>query len=241
MTMRRIDWIALGVAMALLALGPLALTLSRADSYESTAVVSLNPDNPGARYLPNAGKFLTDPLKVKDLQRNVAKDVGWFNTARDLPDHVKVVGQGQGKFAVVAEGPGAKEAQELATASAARLRDAAEAGAAFTQPLQLQKIDKALEDKTLPAAFRTELHKQRAAIRASVREKQDVYAATTTTGTLPSERLGDRALGALPGKRTFRPNPFWALAAGVALAAALGLWALALTARRPRADALPPH
>lgn len=238
--MRRIDQIALGIGVALLALGPLALTLARADSYKSTAIVALDLDNPSARYLPNPAKFVRDPLEVKDLQRNVAKDVGWFNTPRDLPDHVRVAGQGQGKFAVVAEGPGAKDAQALATASAKRLRDAAEAAAAFTQPLQLQRIDKALEDKTLPAAFRTELRKQRAAIRTSVQKHEDVYATTTTTGTLPSERIGDRLLGALPGKRSFRPNVLWVTVAGLALAAALALWALVLTSRRAEGSGTTP-
>jgi hypothetical protein len=232
--MRRIDLIALGIAVAMLALGPLLLTLARADSYRSTAIVSLNSSNPGARYLPTPKTFLTDPLKVRDLQRAVAKDVGWFNTPRDLPDHVSVKPLGSGKFAVVAEGPGGTEAQELSTAAAKRLRDAAEAAAAFTQPLQLQKIHKALQDKTLPAAFQKELRTQQAAIRASVAQHQDIYATTTTKGTLPTERVGDRLLSALPGKRTFRPNPFWALAAGLALAGALALWALALSAPRAR-------
>ncbi|HEX3279403.1 MAG TPA: hypothetical protein VHR40_12840 [Thermoleophilaceae bacterium] len=231
--MRRIDQIALGVAIALLALGPLALTLARADSYKSTAVLSLNPDNPGARYLPNPSKFLSDPLKVKDLQRAVAKDVDWFNTPRDLPDHVHVVDQGDGKFGVAAEGPGADEAQALATSAARRLRDAAEAGAAFTQPLQLKTIDSALKKKDLPASFRKELRKRRAAIETSVRERQDIYASAPAAATLPTERIGDRVLAALPGKRSFRPNPAWAAFAGIALAGALALWALVLTGRRP--------
>jgi hypothetical protein len=219
--MRRIDVIALGIGVALLALGPLALTLARADSYHSTAVVSLNPDNPSARYLPNPAKFLTDPLKVRDLQRHVAEDVDWFNVPRDLPDHVKVVSQGGGQFAIVAEGPGAQEAQDLAEATARRLRDAAEASGAFMQGAQLRK---------LPRGAR------RDAIAASVREHQDIFAAAPTTATLPKERLGDRVVGALPGKRAFRPDPVWAALAGVALAMALALWALALGPMRSRSS-----
>jgi hypothetical protein len=232
--MRRIDMIALGIGVALLALGPLALTLARADSYRSTAVVRLNPDNPGARYLSTPAKFLRDPLKVKDLQRQVSKDADWLTNPRDLPDHVAVTGEGGGKFAITAEGPGAHEAQQLATASATRLREAAEAAAAFTQPLQLQRIDKALKQKDLPAAFRKELLAQRAALRASVRGREDIYATGVSAATLPSERIGDRLLGALPGKRTFRPNLVWVTVAGMALAAALALWALVLSSPRTR-------
>jgi hypothetical protein len=237
---RRIDQIALAVAVVLLALGPLALTLARADSYRSTAVISLNPDNPGARYLPNPGKFLSDPLKVKDLQRQVAKDVDWFNTPRDLPDHVRVVDQGNRSFGVSAEGPGADEAQALATSAARRLRDAAEAGAAFTQPLQLKTIDTALKKKDLPAEFRTELRKRRAAIATSIREHEDIYGPAPASATRPTERVGDRLLSALPGKRSFRPNPAWAAFAGIALAAALALWALVLTGRRPEGSGTTP-
>jgi hypothetical protein len=47
--------------------------------------------------------------------------------------------------------------------------------------------------------------------------------------TLETERIGDRALGALPGTRSFRPNLVWVTVAGVSLAMALVLWALALS------------
>jgi hypothetical protein len=218
--MRRIDLIALGIGVALLAFGPLALTLARAESYSSTAVVALNADNAGARYLPNPGKLLADPLEVHDLQRNVAKDVDWFNNPRDLPDHVKVVPQGGGRFAVVAEGPGATEAHQLAEATARRLREAADVAGTFTQQAQLRE---------LPHGPR------RDAIAASVRANQDVYA-DPTAATRPTERIGDRILGALPGKRTFRPDVAWVTIAGFALAAALALWAVALGPMRSRSS-----
>jgi hypothetical protein len=221
--MRRIEMIALGIGVALLALGPLALTLARADAYDSTAVVALNPDNPSARYLPNPRAFVADPLELRDLQRNVAQDVGWFNSPRDLPDHVRVVSQGAGQFAVIAEGPGPREAQELAQASARRLREAAETAAAYTQGAQVKK---------LPPGPR------RQAIAASMRTHQDLYA-QPTAATIEKERLGDRLLGALPGKRTFRPDPVWVAVAGIALAGALVLWVLALAPLRSRSSGSP--
>ena len=73
-----------------------------------------------------------------------------------------------------------------------------------------------------------------------MQKHEDVYATTTTTGTLPSERIGDRLLGALPGKRSFRPNVLWVTVAGLALAAALALWALVLTSRRAEGSGTTP-
>jgi hypothetical protein len=52
--------------------------------------------------------------------------------------------------------------------------------------------------------------------------------------------MGDRVLGALPGKRTFRPDPIWVTVAGIALAAALVLWALALGPMRSRSSGSTP-
>jgi hypothetical protein len=234
--MRRIDLIALGIGVALLAFGPLALTLARADDYHSTAIVALNPDNPAARYLSEPQGLLADPIKVKDLQRHIAEDVGWFNTPKKLPAYVHVSERGPGSFAVVASGPGATEAQQLADASAQRLRDAAEVGAVFTESQQLQNARQELKAGDLSDARRAELTKLRGALAASVREHEDLFAAKPAPGTLQGEKIGDRVLGALPGKRTFRPDPLWAGIAGLALAAALALWALALGPWRPRDD-----
>jgi hypothetical protein len=216
--MRRIDMIALAIGVALLVLGPFLLTLARADSYRSTAVVSLNPGNSGARYLEDPGTFLAQPLDVHDLQRTVAKEVDWFDNPRDLPDHVKVVSQSRTRFGVVAEGPGAQEAQQLAEATAGRLRDAANVAGAFAQKAQLRELPRG---------------PRRAKIAASVRAQEDVYT-QPSAATLPTERIGDRILGALPGKRTFRPDLVWVTIAGIALAAALALWALALGPMRSR-------
>jgi hypothetical protein len=237
--MRKIDLIALGIGAALLALGPLALTLARADSYDSTAIVTLNPANPSARFLPHPAKFLADPLTVKDVQHAVNEDVGWFNNARDLPDHVRVESRGDGQFAVIAEGPGTKEAQELADSAAIRLRAAAGTAGAFLQNSQLVDLDKKLKAKDLTAAERKLLRTERATIAASVRKRQDIFA-VPTAATLSSERMGDRVLGALPGKRTFRPDPIWVTVAGIALAAALVLWALALGPMRSRSSGSTP-
>ena len=231
---RRIDRVALAIGVVLLALGPLALTLARADSYHSTAVVSLNALNPGARYVPDPRGLLAGPVKVKDVQREIAKDVGWFEHPRDLPDYVEVTQKGAGAFAVTAQGPGNHEAQELAVATAQRLRDAAELGATFTQTAELKRLAEALKRSDLSAAQRQVLLTRRKAVAQSVRKHAGVYAPNPPVATLETERIGDRALGALPGDRAFRPNLLWVTVAGVSLALALVLWVLALGALRSR-------
>jgi hypothetical protein len=232
--MRRIDLIAIGIAVVLLALGPLVLTLARADEYHSTAVVKLNADNPAAVYLPDPLGLLSDPVKIKDLQRHVAEDVDWFNTPKTLPDYVQVKDRGLGSFAIAASGPGADEAKQLADAAAQRLRDSAEVGAKFTQAQQLTRAREELKAGGLSEAERAKLEKRRDALAASVRDQEDLFAAKPDPGTLEGEKFGDRILGALPGNRTFRPDPIWVGVAGVALAAALALWALALGPGRSR-------
>jgi len=229
---RRVDTVALAIGVALLALGPLLLTLARADDYQSSTVVSLNADNASARYLPDPRGLLAGPLKLKDPQREIAEAVEWFGTPADLPDYVRVTSQGGGAFAVTARGPAPEEARQLAVVAARELREGGEAAAAFTQPFQLKQLRRALRRDDLSPARRDELLTRRSAIARSVREDADIYAANATPATVQSERIGDRLLEALPGSRPFRPNPFWAGAAGVALAGALMLWALALGSPR---------
>jgi hypothetical protein len=231
--MKRIDLIALVAAMALLALGPLALTLTRTDRYHSTAVITLNPDNPAGRYLPNVS-LLSQPLTLRDVQKGIARDVDWFNTPKDLPDLVKVSKLGARSFAVTARGPGGTQAQSLAAESTTRTREAAETAAVLIQGAQLSEAKRALRRSGLSPARRARLQARRAALAASLGEHRSVYATTEVTATLPSEKIGDRVVGALPGERTFRPKPVWAGVAGFALAGALGLWALALGGVRPR-------
>jgi hypothetical protein len=230
--MRRIDLIALVAAMALLALGPLALTLARTDHYHSTAVISLNPDNPVGRYLPNL-HLLRGPLSVKDVQKGIARQVGWFAVPTDLPDYVKVSELDPRSFVVTARGPGGEQAQELAGSSAQRARDAAETAGGLVQGALLQATTRMLRRSGLPGSRRASLETRRRVLAASLRDQRSIYS-PSTAATLPPEKIGDRVLGALPGERTFRPNPVWAGVAGFALAGALGLWAFALGGVRPR-------
>jgi len=237
---RPIDKVALALGIVLLALGPLVLTLLRADSYHSTSYISLNADNPSARYMENPSKFLSGPVNVRDVQRSIVEGIPWIENARDLPQYVRVTDAGDGRFAVIASGPGPDEAQQLADAAAPRLRDAGQTGAAFTQPLQVKTLKAVLRGDNLSASQRAELRKRLVQTQTSVDTKQNVFASAVAPATVESEKLGDRVLGALPGDRSFRPNLVWVTIAGFALAGALALWALALGPMRAGRDGSAP-
>jgi hypothetical protein len=233
----RLNRWALVVGLGLLAVGPLALTLARASDYRSSATITYNPENSAGPLLPRAEALVAGPLDVRDLQRDVARQVGWFDSPEDLADYVHVEQRGGAdgpEFVVTARGPAPPEARELAEATAANLRNAAEASAKLTQPLQLQRIGRALRLEGVGDAERAELLDRRSEVARSVRENQEIFAPAPGPATLDSERLGDRILGALPGTRPLRPDPVWAAVAGIALAGALALWVLVLSSpRRP--------
>lgn len=237
---RTIDKIALALGVVLLAFGPLVLSLARADDYGSTSVVSFDTRNPSASYLPDPRGLLAGPVTVKDVQRRIAQDVPWIENARDLPKYVRVTETGEGKFAVVARGPGNEEARQLADAAAPELRDAAEVGAAFTQPLQVNQLKAALRRDNLSASQRAELRTRLEQTETSVDDKQAIFSPDVSEGTLESEKIGDRVLGTLPGDRSFRPNLLWVTVAGFLLAGALALWALALGPMRSGRDGSAP-
>ena len=185
----RLNIAALALAVALLAVGPLALTLARAPDYRSSAAITLDESNPSSAYLPGAESLVAKPLQVSDLQRQVAKRVDWFNSPNDLDESVSVRERRDpdGRaFVVTARGPSPKEAQELAQVTAVRLRDAAEAAARFTQPLQLQRIRKALSRTGAPDAERDELLRRRTEIAKSVRTSQPIFDTTVGVATLSS-------------------------------------------------------
>jgi hypothetical protein len=228
---RRLNTAALALGVILLAISPLALTLARAADYRSSATVTINSENESTAYLPDPERLITEPLAVEDVQRDVASDVEWFNAPDDLEEYITVRGAGPGEFVVTARGPTPKEARQLAEVTAGFLIEAAEASARFTQPLQLQRIRRALRREAEPSPEREELVRRRAEIGQSVREQQRIFVAEPSQGTMASERIGDRILGALPGSRPLRPNPVWAAVAGLALALALALWALVLSSR----------
>src|SRR4029078_11738062 len=92
-----IDKVALALGIVLLALGPLVLTLLRADSYHSTSYISLNADNPSGRYIENPSKFLSGPVNVRDVQRSIVEGIPWIENARDLPQYLRGTEAGEGR------------------------------------------------------------------------------------------------------------------------------------------------
>ncbi len=233
----RLDRAALAVGVLLLALGPLVVTLLRAEDYGSTATISLNTANPTVAYFPDLGSLVSGPVGVTDVQRRVARDVDWFDKPRDLPDYVSVSERGtaeQRQFLVLARGPSPEEAAELARVSSRRLLAAAETGATFTQPLQLKRIAAALRRGDQTAEERAQLKQRRREVSASINGGERIFAAQPQAPSLESERAGDRLLGALPGDRPLRPNLLWALGAGIVLAGALLLCVWVLSPAGPR-------
>jgi hypothetical protein len=235
---RRMDIAALGLGVLLLALGPLVLTLLRAEDYRSVATIALNAQNPSAAYLPDPRPLVEGSLDLGDLQRQVAKEVGWFDAPDDLGDYVDVSERGSGvsrEYLLSARGPSPEDASDLARASATRVLSAVQTSTGFTQALQLRRLTAALrEDPDAPGV--EQLRSRREEIAAAVREERPLFAARPSAATLPEERFGDRLLGALPGDRPLRPNPLWAALAGIALAAVLLLCVMVLgpaEARRP--------
>jgi len=225
--------------MLLLALGPLVVTLLRAEDYSSTATISLNKANPSVAYFPDLRSLVAGPVDVTDVQRGVAREVDWFDTPKDLPDYVSVSERGTAErrqFLVVARGPSPEDAAELARVSSRRIVGAAETGAAFTQPLQLKLIVAALRGGDQTAEERAQLQQRRREVSASISGDKRIFATQPLAPSLESERVGDRLLGALPGDRPLRPNLLWALVAGLVLAGVLLLCVSVLSpadSRRP--------
>jgi hypothetical protein len=237
----RLNLTALWIAVALVAVGPLVLTLLRAEDYRSSATISFDDSNPSAADLPRTGpgspgrRLIATPLTAPELQKAMAKQVGWFDT-QSLPDYVSVETRetdSRPVFVVTARGPGPEEAHELALAASRSLNQTADGRARFVRPLQLKLLRTALRgDEDLSDAERANLRERITQLAAAIRVNKRVFAAEPTEPTLATEKPADRLIDALPGSRPSRPDPLWAAAAGLALAAALALWVLVLSSGR---------
>jgi hypothetical protein len=238
----RLNLTALWIAVALVAVGPLVLTLLRAEDYQSSATISFDDSNPSAADLPRTGpgsparRLIATPLTAPELQKAMAKQVGWFDTPESLPDYVSVETRetdSRPVFVVTARGPGPEEAHELALATSRSLNQTADGRARFVRPLQLKLLRTALrDDEGLSDAERASLRERIAQLAAAIRVNKRVFAAEPTEPTLATAKPADRLIDALPGSRPLRPDPLWAAAAGLALAAALALWVLVLSSGR---------
>jgi hypothetical protein len=238
----RLNLAALWIAVVVLAVGPLAITLLRAEDYKSSARISFDAANHSAADLPRTGpgspaqRLIEAPLETPEMQKAIAKKVGWFETPSKLPDYVSVEKRETDTrpvFVVTARGPGPEEARELALATSTALNETADGRAGFVRPLQLKRLTTALRrDQGLSDAERADLRERRAALAASIRVNRRTFALEPTEPTLATEKPADRLIDALPGSRPLRPDPLWAAAAGLALAAALALWVLVLSSGR---------
>jgi hypothetical protein len=177
---------------------------------------------------------LAGPLTNSGVQRTLAADVDWFNHPKDLPKYVTVEAQGDGKFGVTASGPDPQAAADLAEAAGHRLREAAVVAANFTRESILSVTKGALRRGGQSSDKRAALVTRRDALETSKRQGGALFLASDVPVAVPHERIGDRVLNKLPGKRSFRPDPIWVAIAGIALASALVLWAMALGPMRSR-------
>jgi hypothetical protein len=233
---------ALACACLILVLGPLVLTLLRADEYTSTAELSFSTDNTVGRQLDQPRSFVAGPLKLRDLQRAVARRVDWIERPDDVPEYVSVreaAGADADSYLLEARGAGPEEAQALATAASEEVLRAAETAAQFLVHGELRGLNRRLRRGEIE---RSELEAARAR-RDDFQELADrgmrVFSQSPGPATLPAERAADRLLGALPGDRPIRPNPVWAGLAGLALAVALLVWVLVLLPTDPRSRPSP--
>jgi hypothetical protein len=229
----RLNVAVVSVCAVVLALGPLALTLTRAESYQSSSTISLAAGNTPATLPASPSKLLSDALDVHDLQRAIARTATWLQNPADLPRHVTVTEtrqDGRQAFVITGSGPTSDEARQLVQATTAQLATAGNVASILIRNAELQRVQGALRAAGQTAAESRALRERRAALARALRTNQPVFAPNAAAPTGERERLGDRILGALPGTRPARPNPVWAAVAGVALALAFGLWVLVLSA-----------
>jgi hypothetical protein len=227
------NYAALAIGIIALAVGPLALTLLRADDYSSTTRISLASWKPStdSGKLHRIDTLLRGPLELGYMQREVARKVGWL-TAGDLPEKVAVQAireRGRPVFLLTARAPTAEQARELAELVGTRLIMSSESALKFIQTAALERTRQALRMGDRSEARRRTLTRRRDALASEVEAEEPVFVPRPSEPTLAKERLGDRVLGALPGDTPPKPNPVWATVAGIALAVALGLWALVLS------------
>jgi hypothetical protein len=222
--------VALACACAILALGPLVLTLLRAEDYSSSTEISLADPELG-RHLPGTETFIGEPLELRDLQREVVRQVDWLEQPDELPDYVDVRVSGgpeRRSFVIVARGPSPGQAQELARSTAEHVTEAAETAAQFVLARELQTLKDRVRENEVPASELELARVRRRVFQDSVETRARIFSESPSPATLAKERPADRLLGALPGERPLRPNPLWAGLAGVALALALLTWVLLL-------------
>lgn len=218
------------VCLTVVGVGPLVLTLFRADHYTSSSTITLQSADPSveqSRQLRGIRELLGNVLISQPVQQQLRNLARYLTLPEDAPEHVEVHGRRQAdklEFVVSVQGPTAKDAQTYARAVSSTLLEAAEPYAQTLRAALLRRTRKALRRSDPGTEQHRALTRRRDLLGARVRGADPIFMPTPSGGTLEEERLADRLVGALPGRQPARPHPALAALAGIGLAAALALW-----------------
>jgi hypothetical protein len=220
--------------LVVLALGPLVLTLLRADDYNGSVTVSFAPGvRDGVPLVRNSDVLsqLQGPLRSRRVQRQVASEAPSLPSAKQLPDYVTIAPareDGAPAFVFRARGPTPEEARQLAQATAAAVTPIVGPAVRLVEFAAFGRLKTRLQDGAYTPAERQRVRTYQ---RGLQRQGDAIFASQTTLGPLADKKVGDRVLSALPGSTPARPSPVWAGLAGLGLALAFGVWVIVLSDR----------
>lgn len=220
--------------LAVLALGPLVLTLLRADDYHGSVTVAFAPAvRDGIPLVRNADVLsqLQGPLRSRRVQRQVASEAPSLPSPKQLPDYVSIDQRRQAGapvFVIKARGPTPEEARQLGEAVAEAATPIVGPAVRLVEYAALGRFKDRLREGAYTPAERQRVRNLQ---RELQRQGDAIFASEITPGPLADKKLGDRVLSELPGSTPARPSPVWAGLAGLGLALAFGVWVIVLNDR----------
>ena len=207
----RRTFVLLVTCLLMVAVGPLVLTLARADHYEASFSIAQAAPLPLAQasqdeQVAGVQLLVGAVIPKRDLARDVLERVDFPDQPKEVYEQTRLRGRwrdGRPEVVVAALAPTSDQARALAEA-----------------------VSEGLSERVEPVA------RLGPALEPVLRQKGRAYDPPTAVQTDDETRLGDSLIGVVPGEPPPRPQPGWAALAGVALAAALLL--CVLTAGRAR-------
>lgn len=219
---RRRAWLAV---LAVLTLGPIVLTVTRAPSFPAS--VELFPRRVGPYSAMTQPGYYRRLLLDAELRRETVRNAGAF------PREITIASGGRGSLRVTVRTAVHTRAPLMANALARQI-----AGATRRDLLAAIARDIATSRRKLRSGLYTPVERRR--LSAAIRELQRLLPTPperVVLGPAPPPprltRIGDRLANAMPGAFPHRPDPAAAGLAGLLLA--VTLWAIALVLFPPRA------
>ncbi len=174
--------------LAIVAVGPLALTLLRADDYEARFTIAQAAALPLSDFSQReqvAGiQLLMGAITPSPgLQREVLEDVDWIDRRKEVTTRTTLAGRwrdGRPEAVITTTGPTSDQARALA-----------------------ESVSDSLSERAEPAALFGD------ALKPVIRSEGRAFARPTPVQG-DEDRPGDRLLVALPGAPPSRPQPGWA-------------------------------